>query len=114
PLLLFVPQLVLAHHLGLADIGAVATELGRRFRIRCFGGHERELSAEPGQIEEMTAMGVTFREEGDRLPPLLFDKGDILYPLAVTLLPTVPMMLVSIPLSDWMALAGAFTGGARL
>jgi hypothetical protein len=111
PLLLFVPQLVSARERGLAESSGFATDQGRRLRTRWLGAGRRENAIDPQDTQAYAAFGHTYRDQVDRLTPLLFDKRDLLALLGATLLPVVVVMVARSPFDDWKDLIGILTGG---
>lgn len=107
PLAFFAPSLERARRAGLAEGAAVANDLGRRFRRAWVEREAFGAAAEP--VAHLT---VIYRATIEQLWPILFYKRDLVFLLAATLLPVVPVMVVQIPREEWLMLVGLITGGA--
>jgi hypothetical protein len=110
PLLLFVPQLDRARLAGLTQCGIAASEYGRRFERHGLSRGEVSLLGE-GSPVALAQMGVVFRENVDRMRPVLVDTRGLVVLLVATLLPVVPLMLAHVPREDWSILLKMLTGG---
>jgi hypothetical protein len=107
PLFLFVVPLYRAKRIGIAEVGGIATEAGRRFRQQCL---DTTLERDRVDVHALAAVEQTFRETVDQLKVVLFDRNDVLILLIATLTPLVPVMLLYVPFEDWRNFAGAAVG----
>ena len=110
PLLPFTFQLFRARRAGLAELGDVAANCGRRFQRR-YADDPSEY--DPVAIQTLSSVEQTYREAVNQLNLLLVDKRDLAFLLVATLLPVVPVMLSQVPLEDWRDLLQAVTGLKR-
>lgn len=117
PLLAFSPQLYVARRRGILDCGGRACDEGRRFQRNAVARRADPAIAAGDDdraavdVAALADVGDVYREAVDRLQIVLVDRRDVLALLMATLLPVVPMMLLSVPLADWRALATILTGG---
>lgn len=109
PLLFFFPRLLRARRDGIFEFGGLAVDAGRCFRRRHARDPDKPLS--DCEIAPLVNVSEAFREEVDRLRPLLFDTRDLIFLLAATVTPLLPLMLLRVPNEDWRELVGMLSGG---
>jgi hypothetical protein len=111
PLLFFAPMLVKARRDGRTELGALATELGRRVRRRVLAGTDLRPGRDGFETERLAEAIQLFQNTADAIWLVLFDKRDIAMLLIVTLLPVLPVMLLHVPRENWRDLGALLSGG---
>jgi hypothetical protein len=111
PLLFFAPMLIEARRDGRTELGAMATDLGRRVRGRLRRGIGLGAGLEGFESERLAEAIVIFQNTADAIWLVLFDKRDIGMLLVATLLPVLPVVLAHVPVKDWRDLGALLSGG---
>jgi hypothetical protein len=107
PLLLFTPQLARAKHVGLTEIGLIATQYGRDVGRSMVRAESAPTSAD---IQALANIEQTYRETVKQMSHYLIDRRDLFTLLLATLLPLVPLLFLHVPREDWEGLLSLFTG----
>jgi hypothetical protein len=111
PLLFFAPQLVRARIRGLIESDHLSAEHGRRFRERWVTDGATGELLEVNDVQSLSSMAQVYRETVDRMRYIPVERLDVLWLLAATLLPLVPVMLWHVPAENWRDLLGILSGG---
>jgi hypothetical protein len=111
PLLLFLPQLILARRRGLEQYSILSASYCRKFEEQWLRpGAPQSLVGAP-DTAPLAELAMSFRDTVDKLYLLLVYRRDLYVLLAATLLPMVPIMLASVHGEEWNELLELFSGG---
>lgn len=110
PLLLFSGQLRRLRREGTRALGELAMAYGRRFRWRWLARAEDRERFDSGDVEPLVNLAQAY-QGAETIRSALFEARDVGVLLVATLLPTVPLMLASIPREEWVSLLQTLTGG---
>lgn len=109
PLLAFAFPLQRARVAAVDELGGLAARNGRWFRDRWLESAAGEVLSS-GDVQNLAALGTTYRDSVKQIRIVMFDKKDLLLVLVATLVPTVPSIVVQIPNDEWLGMASFLLG----
>jgi hypothetical protein len=111
PLLWFTPLLLRVRREAAIQFAGLATECGRAFQRRWPDDRGDIEPPDSRATQPLVDLATVYRDNVDRMRPLLFEGRDMIVLLIATLLPLVPVILMHVPREDWRQLIGLVTGG---
>jgi hypothetical protein len=111
PLLCYTPLLLRVRREGAIQYSGLGSEVGRIFQRRWPDDRGAIEPPDARATQPLVDLAALYRDNVDRMRPLLFDGRDLIILLIATLLPLVPIMLFHVPREDWRQLLGLVSGG---
>ena len=115
PLLVFMPQLVVARIVGRRQYGGLVTDYTRRFHERWIQGDDRFGLLGTPHIQSLADLGTSYRENIEQMHALLFTSKDALMLLIAAFIPVIPLLFLQSPAHEVVKrILGLFLGGSPL
>jgi hypothetical protein len=115
PLLMFVPQLVVARIVGRRQYGGLVTDYTSRFYERWIVGANRADLLGTPDIQSFADLGTSYRENIEQMHNLPFSSRDWIVLLIAALIPAVPLLFLEGPAHEVIKrILHLFLGGMPL